>query len=92
MTNATMRNATIPPTHFGWAQFKHRGKFVRWYPRGQAREYTDASGKRIFCTWEQGGPHPHSGFTWWYPVGVNPPDPPPDDPKRPDETGDDEEA
>ena len=83
MKNDTTRNPTIPPTHMGWAQFIQHGKFVRWFPRGQAREHTLPNGKRIFCTWEQGGPHPHSGYSWWYPIGEEPTVPPPEQSQRP---------
>jgi hypothetical protein len=82
---ASMNDPTSPATHTGWAQFRHRGKFVRWYQTGPARFQKDDKGRAIACVWEQSSPRAHSGYVWYLPIGEIPPDPPPDedDPKRP---------
>ena len=78
-----MKDPTTPPTHMAWAQYRQRGKFVRWYQIGQGRIFRDPSGKTVACVAEQCIPRGHSGYTWLLPIGETPPDPPADDPRRP---------
>lgn len=75
------------PTHTGWCQRREKGQFREWYKRGHLWLQTDAQGSTVVCTFEGiGGPRGFDGFTWWYPNGVQPPDPAPE-PQRPDNAG-----
>ena len=74
---------TDPPTHIGWAQYRERGKFVEWRQVGPARETRDAKGITRTYFSDRAIPRGHTGYIWILPIGETPPDPPPDDPKRP---------
>jgi hypothetical protein len=85
-----MNDPTSPPTHMGWAQFRHRGKFVRWYQIGPARFERDEKGRITGCAWEQALTRGTSGHIWYLPIGETPPNPSPEA-KRPDRLHDSEE-
>lgn len=75
-----------PPTHTLWSQQRDKGKFREWYRRGHLWLDKTPDGQTIGCFFE-GVPDPRGsdGFTYFFPNGMQPPEPqtPPPKAQRP---------
>lgn len=80
-----------PMTHAVWAQYHEGGRFREWIEIGKARLDTDSSGNSVVHSFTNRIPRGDSGYTCMVPIGVRPPDPP-QQPKRPAASGQEEEV
>jgi hypothetical protein len=72
-----------PPTHTAWSQHRERGQFREWYKTGHVWLEKTPEGQIVGVVFEAAHMRGGDGFTWFFPVGMQPPDPPPE-PQRPD--------
>lgn len=81
-----------PPTHTAWSQHRDRGKFREWYKRGHVWLEKTTDGQIIGCVFEgTPGPRGYDGFIYFFPNGMTPPDPEPEErAKRPGQPSDNE--
>jgi len=74
-----------PPTHTLWSQHREHGRFREWYKSGHVWIEKNDKGEIIGCNFHVMH-NRGDDFTWFFPVGIEPP--PPIEEKRPSKTGD----
>ena len=80
-----------PMTHDAWQKNYRAGKFVGWRQVGDGRVEVDSRGKAKSYTYYDRTVRGDTGYTVLLPKGETPPMPKPQ-PKRPDDSGEDEET
>jgi hypothetical protein len=76
-----MSRPNRPPTHTLWSQHRDHGRFREWYKSGHVWLEKDEKGEIIGCSFQAMHARAGDGFTWFFPVGKEPP--PPEEAKRP---------
>jgi hypothetical protein len=74
-----------PPTFTAWSQRREHGKFREWYKRGHAWVEIAPDGRLVSFRVFEGtpGPRGYDGYIHCFPNGEQPPDPAPEESKRP---------